>query len=327
MPSQTQQALLALLQTAPGQYFSGQQLAQQLGLSRAAIHKAAAALQKQGWQITAVPRRGYCLLGVADVLAPEAMGDYSAPVYFFESLPSTNTTAKQLALQGAPHGTLVVAGQQTAGRGRLGRSFASPPGGLYCSVILRPGIAAPQSIAVTGAAAVAVARALEQLCGIRLGIKWVNDLYLGGKKVCGILTEAAADLETGLVDYLVVGIGLNLTTPPEAFPPEVRPIAASLWPGGKSPLPRAMLAAAIARQLLALCPSFDYLEEYRARCFVPGHWVTVRQTDGSVFSAQALAVDDAGCLVVQTAEGRRLALRHGEVSVKPTILSSKGTNP
>ena len=314
----TKTALLQLLRAAPGQFVSGQALADRLGISRAAVHKAAQALQRQGWALEAVSRRGYRLAGAADRLCPEVLGPYPAPAYFYESTDSTNTVARQLALSGAPHGTLVVAGTQTAGRGRLGRSFESPAGkGLYMTVLLRPQLAAPQALAVTGSAAVAVCRAVQAQCGLPLAIKWVNDLFYNGKKVCGILTEAVSDLDTGLVDHLAVGIGLNLTATAADFAPGLWDTAGSLYPGGACPAPRAQLAGAIARELLALCPDFDYLADYRARCFVPGHWVTVREVSGETYTARALAIDDAGRLVVETAAGRRTALSHAEVSVKP----------
>ena len=189
------------------------------------------------------------------------MGEYPAPVYVHERLDSSNQTAKRLALAGAPHGTLVLAGQQSAGRGRMGRRFESPAGkGIYLSLVLRVPVPASKALGVTVGAAVAVARAVQKLCGIELGIKWVNDLYYNGKKVCGILTEAGADLESGQLEWLVAGIGLNLTSRPEDWPEELRPIAGSLYPGGPAPVSRAALAGEIARQLLALCPDFDCLD-------------------------------------------------------------------
>jgi BirA family biotin operon repressor/biotin-[acetyl-CoA-carboxylase] ligase len=317
--SSTRQQLLAALRARPGEWCSGQALADRLGVSRAAVHKAAAALAAQGWRLDAQPRRGYRLAGSADLLCAEALGPYPAPVFFYETLESTNRTAKLLAADAAaPHGTLVVAGQQTEGRGRLGRRFESPPGGVYLTLLLRPALAAPQALAVTGSAAVAVCRAVEALCGLSLSIKWVNDLFYGGKKVGGILTELAAEVDTGAVEWIAVGIGVNLAVPESAFPPELSRIAGSLYPGGSAPVGRAALAGEIARQLLALCPDFDSLDEYRARCFVPGHWVTVSGS-GEPYSAKAVAIDEAGRLVVETAGGRRTALSHGEVSVKPAL--------
>ena len=239
-------------------------------------------------------------------------------LYRYETVDSTNTVCKTLAQQGAEDGTAVIAARQTAGRGRLGRRFESPAGkGIYLSLVLRPGLPMTEAQAVTVSAAVAVCRAVKRLCGLDLGIKWVNDLYYNGKKVCGILTEAGADIESGQLEWLVVGIGLNLISRPEDWPEELRPIAGSLYPGGPAPVSRAALAGAIARELLGLCPAFDCLDEYRARCFVPGHWVTVC-TGTEIYAAQALSIDDAGRLVVQREGGRIEALRCGEVTIRPT---------
>ena len=183
--------------------------------------------------------------------------------------------------------------------------------------MLRPPLPAANAQTATIGAAVAVCRAVRTLCGLELAIKWVNDLYYKGKKVCGILTEAGTDLESGQLEWLVVGIGLNLTATAEDFPPELTAKAGSLYPGGPAPVSRAALAGAIGRELLALCPGFECLDEYRARCFVPGHWVTVC-TGTETYAAQALSIDDAGRLVVQREGGRIEALRCGEVTIRPT---------
>ena len=322
MAVSTRQALLQALSSAGGSYVSGQQLAEALGVSRAAVHKAAAALTAQGYALEAAPRRGYRLAG-GDPFCTEAIGDYPAPIYLYDTLESSNRTAKTLALEGTPHGTMVLTSQQTAGRGRQGRRFESPAGkGIYLSLVLRPGLPMTEAQAVTVSAAVAVCRAVKRLCGLDLGIKWVNDLYYNGKKVCGILTEAGADIESGQLEWLVVGIGLNLTSRPEDWPEELRPIAGSLYPGGPAPVSRVALAGAIARELLGLCPAFACLDEYRARCFVPGHWVTVC-TGTESYAAKAVAIDDAGRLIVQREGGRTEALCHGEVSIRPSPLAVK----
>ena len=317
MAVSTRQALLQALSAAGGGYVSGQQLAETLGVSRAAVHKAAAALTAQGYALEAAPRRGYRLAG-GDPFCAEAIGDYPAPIYLYDTLESSNRTAKLLALDGAPHGTLVLTAHQSAGRGRLGRRFESPAGkGVYCSVLLRPEMPAANAQTATISAAVAVCRAVKKLCGLELAVKWVNDLYYQGKKVCGILTEAGTDMESGQLEWLVVGIGLNLTTSPADWPEELARTAGSLYPGGPAPVSRAVLAGAIARELLSLCPAFDCLDEYRARCFVPGHWVTVC-TGAETYAAKALFIDDAGRLVVEREGGRQIALQHGEVSIRPT---------
>ena len=335
MAVSTRQALLQALSAAGGSYVSGQQLAETLGVSRAAVHKAAAALTAQGYALEAAPRRGYRLAG-GDPFCTEAIGDYPAPIYLYDTLESSNRTAKLLALDGAPHGTLVLTAHQSAGRGRLGRRFESPAGkGVYCSVLLRPEMPAANAQTATISAAVAVCRAVKKLCGLELAVKWVNDLYYQGRKVCGILTEAGTDLESGQLEWLVVGIGLNLTSTAADWPEELARKAGSLYPGGPAPVSRAALAGAIARELLALCPfdanalnadparellalcpAFDCLDEYRARCFVPGHWVTVC-AETETYAAKALAIDEEGRLVIQRENGRQEALRCGEVTTRP----------
>ena len=150
---------------------------------------------------------------------------------------------------------------------------------------------------------------MKKLCGLELAVKWVNDLYYQGRKVCGILTEAGTDLESGQLEWLVVGIGLNLTS-------KLNVLLASHFTGGPAPVSRAALAGAIARELLALCPAFDCLDEYRARGFVPGHWVTVC-AETETYAAKALAIDEEGRLVIQRENGRQEALRCGEVTTRP----------
>ncbi len=243
-----------------------------------------------------------------------------APLRFFETTTSTNADAKAWADDGAPHGALVAAAAQTAGRGRLGRAFASPPGGIYISTVLRPGADfLNHQTLLTPAAAVAVCRAVARLCGVQLQIKWVNDLFCGGKKCCGILAETR--LGAAGVDYAVVGIGLNYAVPPTAFPPELRGIAASLYTDGQiAPVPPEQLAAAIRAELLAafdaLCAggSGALLAEYRSRSNVLGRRVTVLAAPP--YEATALAIDDEARLVVQADGGAQTALGAGEISVK-----------
>lgn len=318
----TQTALLRALRENEGKSFSGQQLADILGISRAAVNKAAKALQAQGYTISAASGRGYSLQNEGDVLnaqAVEAALSSDSPIkaiHVFKELDSTNKTAKQLAQEGAPHGTLIVAERQLQGRGRLGRQFVSPEGGIYLSLILRPQVDMSDALSVTGCAAVAVSRACRKLYGSELLIKWVNDLYYNGRKVAGILTEGATNFETGQVEYLIVGIGLNLTTPEEAFPPEIRATAGALYSGGVAPYGRAKLATAIAEELLNPNLRSEYLAEYRQRSMVTGHYITVTG-DGDPYSAFAERIDDHGQLEILLASGGRKTLRFGEVSIRP----------
>lgn len=315
------QEVLARLAAARGEALSGEMLAQALGVSRAAVWKAVKELQKEGHLIEAAPNKGYALSAADEVLCAENirpwLGEPQVAVRAVPCLASTNLAAKELAAGGAPHGSLVVADSQTAGRGRRGRSFSSPPGtGLYLSVVLRSELPMGTAALVTSAAAVAACRAFRRLYGKELAIKWVNDLYLRGKKCCGILTEAAADMETGGVDYLVVGMGFNLFEPQGGFAPEIREVAGAIFARGEA-VSRCRLAAEITNELLTLCdalPDTAFMEEYRARNLVPGRDVLLVQ-NGQKRPAHAVGITDEGHLLVETAGGRE-EISFGEVSVR-----------
>ena len=238
-------------------------------------------------------------------------------VIVLEEAPGTNLLAKQRAAAGAPHGSLWLAHRQTAGVGRRGRAFASPRGGLYFSILLRPGGADfPAPGQVTAAAAVAVCRAAASLCGRELSIKWVNDLLWKNKKCCGILAEAG--WQGDKPQYYVVGIGLNYASDPAAFPPEVAALATSLFPDGQVPAGSAQLVAAIYTELLALwqqLPQTGYMQEYRRRSALqPGQALTVLADPP--YAATAMDIDDEARLLVQAEDGRQAWLYSGEISVR-----------
>lgn len=231
---------------------------------------------------------------------------------------STNLLLKQRQAQ-LPEWTVLAVGQQTGGRGRLGRSFYSPAGtGLYMSVLLRPRLAAADAGLITSAAAVAVCRAAEELGSDPAGIKWVNDVLVRGKKVCGILTEAGFAPGSDQMRYAVLGIGVNVTEPEGGFPPELASIAGAVFPRGEPGL-REQLAAAILRQfygIYARLPDRQTVEEYQRRCTVVGQQIDVLR-DGSVRRALALAVDGQCRLLVRYEDGTEQALFSGEVSIRP----------
>lgn len=235
-----------------------------------------------------------------------------------ETVPSTNTCLKERASVGAPHGTVLIAAAQTAGRGRRGRSFFSPDGsGLYISVLLRPDLPPARAIRITTAAAVAAAQAIEAVFGASPSVKWVNDLYLGGRKIAGILTESAISPAGDRLDYAVLGIGINVTPPRGGFPPEIADIAGAVL---AEPVPdgRAKLAAAFLAKLFPLTDSLNdafYMEEYRRRCFLLGKPITVLRGTES-YPATALSVDDDGSLTVRLSDGTAKVLTSGEVSVR-----------
>ena len=239
-------------------------------------------------------------------------------VICLETVDSTNTYAKHLALSGAESGTLVAADQQTAGRGRRGHFFLSPPGtGLYMTLILRPTADMEQFQMITVAAAVAVCLTLEDLTEARPLIKWVNDIYLRHgqeeRKVCGILSEAVSDAGTGSIGSVVVGLGINLTTRDFGG---LEDIAGAVFPEGIPPnVSRAQIAAGIAERLMDFSRRLsdpELISAYRERSLLLGREITWQQ-DGETRRARALDVNAQGGLVVEDENGERLTLRSGEV--------------
>ena len=241
-------------------------------------------------------------------------------LYWYDTIDSTNTQAKVLARQGAAAGTVLIAQTQTAGRGRLGRQFHSPAGlGLYLSVILRPQCKPDKLMHLTCATAVAACNAIEKVCGIRPGVKWINDLVLEKKKLGGILTELSIDHKTGLVDFAVVGIGINCRHKKDHFPPELHTIATSLEMAGISaeiPAIAAALVDALCHMDAALLSEKSAtMAQYRKDCITLGNEITVHRAD-SVTPGKALDVDDDGALVVAYQDGSVRPVNSGEVSVR-----------
>lgn len=251
----TKERLLSILEENKGEYLSGEEIASRLELSRAAVWKGIQALRREGHQISAVTNKGYALNLDSDVLSKQGiltwLKEKNGWVEVRQEMVSTNEWLKQEALaKKLPHGSLAAAQYQSGGKGRRGRSFYSPKdSGLYLSVLLHPKKTAQESLEITAAAAVAVCKAVEQVCGVSLGIKWVNDLYLEEKKVCGILTEAVTDFETGDIEFVVVGIGLNLYPPEGGFPKYLEHVAGTILEPGQG-ADRNRLAGEIVNRLL-----------------------------------------------------------------------------
>ena len=326
----SRQTMLALLRAHPGEYVSGEQVSEKLGLSRTAIWKSVDALRKAGYDIEARTGLGYRLVSAPDLLTEEEIRACLKPtetvgreLHCFDEIDSTNTCAKKLALSGAPDGTVVVADCQTAGRGRMERRFQSPKGqGIYLTALLRPDLPPEKLLSVTTLAGVAVCEAVEQVCGVRPLLKWPNDPVLGGKKLCGILTEMSMEGESGRLQYLVVGIGLNVHQRPEDFTPDVAEMATSLLQATGTPWSRAALAAAEIEALDRMYAALkagdlsDYLAAYRRDCVNLGKMVQLIRPDNSRETVTAVDIDDAFSLVVRRDSGETFTVRSGEVSVR-----------
>lgn len=239
-------------------------------------------------------------------------------LYVYDEVDSTNEEVKRLAAKGAGHGTLAVANQQTAGKGRLGRYFYSPDQtGIYMSLLLKLGLNFSESLLVTTAASVAVCRAIEEVCGISCGIKWVNDIYLHNKKICGILTEAVMDPAEGRISGMICGIGINVGR--KEFPEEAGKLADSLYQTDEIEAELLNhLTAAVYKHLMELCeklPDKSYMEEYRERSVVLGK--AIRYTDhGSWKNAYVTGINEEGGLELQTETEGALTLASGEISVR-----------
>ncbi|MCL2815607.1 MAG: biotin--[acetyl-CoA-carboxylase] ligase [Oscillospiraceae bacterium] len=232
------------------------------------------------------------------------------------SLESTNKTAKELAASGAKPGTVVIADCQSAGKGRYGRSFFSPPNrGIYMSFIVRPRALSPTL--VTLYAAVSVCRAIEEAAKKEPRIKWVNDIFLDGKKICGILTEAAADFQSGGIKRAVVGIGVNVTADESDFPEELKNIAGAVFQGEEPAVTRNRLAAGIINHMADFenIDEKETLGEYKKRLFMLGKRVWVSNSN-ETYEALAVDIDETGRLIVKKDDGRILPLSSGEVTVK-----------
>ena len=238
---------------------------------------------------------------------------------WFDTIDSTNTRLKALALQGAPHGTILIADHQTGGRGRMGRSFHSPEGmGIYMSILLRPECPPDRLMHLTCAAAVAMCDAVEKSCGFRPGIKWTNDLVVGRKKLAGVLTELVFDSSRNVA--AVIGVGLNCCQGHEDFPEEIRSIATSLAQVTASSPDRASIAGAMAEAFRKMdaelfCAKADTLARYRENCITLGKDISLVRGD-EIFHGHALDVDDAGALIVRFPDGHTEAVSSGEVSVR-----------
>lgn len=311
----TRDEVLNRLRKAGEAGISGQRLAEELNISRTAVWKAIRSLEAEGYEIEGTQNRGYVLRRDRDPLSKEALTALlpELEISVLPTVDSTNNEAKRWIAAGMDRPFLVTAEEQTAGRGRQGKSFYSPPGtGIYFTLVVHPGIPVRDAVSVTTMSSVAVCRAIRKLTDLRPEIKWVNDLYWNGKKCCGILVEAVSDFETGITTSLLIGIGVNLTT--RDFPEDL-PNATALPVTGVS---RNQLMAEIVRELLketADLRSRTYLEDYRAWSCVLGKKIDYYR-NGEKKTATAVEIADNGGLVIEDENGVRTTLESGEITVR-----------
>ena len=317
--------LLSILEANRERDLSGEEIAGQLGVSRTSVWKAVKALREEGYQIGAANNRGYRLQESTDILSAEGirlrLGEafQDLPIEVCKRVDSTNTELKKRALDGGVHGLTLLAEEQTGGKGRLGRSFYSPPGtGIYMSILLRPEVTGADAVLITTAASVAVCRGIRNVLGIDTQIKWVNDIYYEDKKICGILTEAISDFELGRIDSVVVGIGINYQT--DDFPDELQARAGCIGRG--SGIPRNWLVASILEGVWNIYENLtgrEFMEEYRGRSNVIGKEIRFLER-GSWREAVARDIDHNGGLIVEykgeDGELLRRTLHTGEITLR-----------
>jgi len=332
----TKEYILSLLETNRGQSISGAHIAEQLGISRNAVWKAIKELEKDGYRIDAITNKGYCLCKDNDIISAQGIYPFLSQrsrekvtdkIHIHASLESTNKTAKEMAIAGAEHGTIIIADYQTAGKGRYGRTFHSPPGcGIYMSLILHPAqLCLNTPTLATHFAAVSVCEAIEAISDKQPKIKWVNDIFLEGRKICGILTEAVTDFESGVMQWIVIGIGINFSTSAASFPEDVRHIAGAVFDNDHPPTIRNHLIAEVINRILLTKSQYEdeqtkdkeqeILDSYRERLMVLGKNVLVSGA-GEPYEATAIDIDNAGHLIVKKDNGEHLSLSTGEISIK-----------
>lgn len=315
--------VLHILEQYKGNSISGQELAEKLDVSRTSVWKAINSLKEEGHLISGVPSKGYSLSPASDVLSPEGirpflMDEYNQiPITVYKTIGSTNTEAKLRSMKDAGHGTVILSEEQTGGRGRMGRNFYSPSeSGIYMSIILKPKLNIADSVLITTAAAVAVCLAVDKFTDQDPKIKWVNDIYINNKKVCGILTEAVTDIESGTVNSIVVGIGLNVKT--VNFPAELKEIAGSVFNSGKDSYIRNRLAAEIINSILSMCKNPEdksFLKTYKERSMILGEKIRYLKNN-MWYEGYAQDIDEFGGLVVFHGDGHKEVLHSGEISVR-----------
>ncbi len=315
--------ILNLLRASKSGFLSGEELARKCGISRTMVWKHITSLKREGFGIEAVPSQGYRITSVPDILRRSDIKPglktriFGKELHLFPEAASTNTLAMDMAMKGAPEGTVVIAETQTGGKGRLGRKWFSPKGNLYLSVILRPVIATYKAPLITLTGAVAVASAIRKQCGLDARIKWPNDIIISGKKACGLLTEMSAEQDR--IRYIVLGIGIDVNMGLDVLPVDVRALTTSLAAEAGETIDRTVLLQRVLRELdswyqIFLANEQDMLREWTALNMTIGNRVTVTGA-GRVVEGLAQRIDSEGRLMIELDDGTVHAVAAGDVTV------------
>lgn len=318
--------ILNLLKENKDSFISGQYISNKLGVSRTAIWKYMNQIKDDGYKIESISKKGYRLISSPDILTFDEIEPYlitksmGRNIFHFDSIDSTNTKAKELADLGKSHGSIVISEEQVSGRGRLGRNWVSPKyKGVWMSIILTPDLSPIDAAKLTQTAAAAIVKATEEL-GLKTYVKWPNDIVVNHKKVCGILTEMSAELTR--INYVIVGIGINVNIDEEEFPEDIKQVASSLKIETKSAVNRQKLVGKILNNFEVLYTKFVNNNDIKASidicrensAVIGKEIFVIRQ--GENVNAKALDIDEEGRLLVEYADGSRENLISGEVSIR-----------
>lgn len=319
----TKEKVLELFEKNRGCYFSGEEIAASLSVSRSAVWKAVKKLQSEGHTIIGITNKGYCLSGTSDILSVSGIKNNlntdlkDLNITVLQSVSSTNSYLKERADKGLGDGFVVVSGAQTEGRGRFGRSFYSPEDtGVYTSILLRPeNRSVNYGAELTAMAAVAMCESIEKVSGKTARIKWVNDIFVDGRKVCGILTEGAVSLESGLFDYVILGAGVNIYSPKNGFPKEIEETAGNVLDEVDNNVKNRVVSGFLnSFYSFYQSGSKEYIEKYRERNFVIGSKVKLAM-GGELSDALVKDIDDNCRLLVELPDGSSKAITSGEISI------------
>ena len=300
-----------------GCFVSGQYLADKFNVSRGAVWKSIKSIRDEGYKIESVTNKGYRIVSENDVISEDEIKYYlkeysnDINIIIYDSVDSTNNMLKRMFIDGIPNNTLIIADEQTNGKGRFGRSFYSPAKtGLYFSLLIKPELDTSTAVLITGVIAVAICRAIETLTGKHPGIKWINDIYMDNKKIAGILTEASSGFESGNFDYIIIGVGINLST--DNFPDELAEIACSL----NSDISKNQLIGDILYNFYKIyysLPDTEYMKEYRKYSILINHDISYN-IENVTYSGKVIGIDDFGGLIISNSNGIT-TLKSGEVTI------------
>ncbi len=321
---ETRDKILSMLKENQEKWISGELLSGDLGISRAAVSKHIGVLRKTGYAIVSAPKKGYRFSGTADNIIVKEISQGlktdrfgKGEILYFQETDSTNVQAKKAADRGAAEGTVVIADAQKRGRGRKGRAWFSSPGGqLLLSVVLRPSLPPMEAPKTTLMAAVAIAEALRSATGLDITIKWPNDLLINKKKLAGILTELNTEMDQ--VNYIILGVGININSQVDRFPEELRPIATSLFQETGAVHPRMELLQRILESLEAcyrmmLTGRFpEILDRWKALSDIIGRRVTVAMIDRQI-KGTVTDIDNDGVLILEDEKGDMVRVLSGDV--------------